>query len=712
MNKTFITVALILVTIFISEADNHIYLSPTGSDFASGTIDSPLKSLTAARNRIRTMSLSSIDTVYVEIASGNYFMSEPLILTPKDSSVIIFRASDPEIGSPNFSGGKKIECWAKDSIGHFFTMIPEVKGGNLRFDQLWVNGTRAIRARTPNKGWFMVNSSKETDGSLNKSRMPELAIQEIKVNPENLASLRGMNREEIERVMVLYYHKWDVTRKGLAYAIPDSGKLFHLGKGMKFWNPIAEDSRYILENYRGALDAPGEWFLDQKSGVLQYIPREGETLKSLEFIAPIFRQFVIIVGQENNQVKNKIFQGISFNHSSYLLPTYGNDAEQASASIEAAIEVENAQHIIFEDCEVQRTGAYAIWLKRGSNNNTIRRCYLADLGAGGIKISETTLPFGTDALPQGNLVDNNIITDGGSVFPAAVGILLLNTANNKIIHNEISNIRYSGISAGWFWGYNNETKRSPSVENIIEYNHIHHIGWGELSDMGAIYTLGESPGTTVSNNLVHDVYSYGYGGWGLYTDEGSTGIEIENNLVYGCKNGAFHQHYGKQNVIRNNIFAFGILTQIQFSKVENHRSFDFTNNIVLSDCGSNFSHPWDLPDAWKKANVLMDQNLYWDIRGDSMKFEGVSFREWKEVPHDIHSIVADPLFTDPVHLDFTFRSRKNAHKVGFKPFDYTKAGVYGSPEWIEKAKLDPAITEAFRQIVVSQEKNHPRMYDN
>ena len=142
MNKTFITVTLILVTFVSSKADYQIYLSPAGSDLASGIIGSPLKSLTAARTKIRTMLLTSNDTVYVNIASGDYFMSEPLILTPEDSSRIVFRASEPENGNPNFSGGKKIEGWKMDSMGRFYTTIPEVKGGNLRFDQLWVNGVR------------------------------------------------------------------------------------------------------------------------------------------------------------------------------------------------------------------------------------------------------------------------------------------------------------------------------------------------------------------------------------------------------------------------------------------------------------------------------------------------------------------------------------------------------------------------------------------
>src|SRR5437764_1682033 len=89
----------------------------------------------------------------------------------------------------------------------------------------------------------------------------------------------------------------------------------------------------------------------------------------------------------------------------------------------------------------------------------------------------------------------------------------------------------------------------------------------------------------VQNNLIHDVNCERYGGFGLYTDEGSSEMLLQNNIVYRCKTSSFHQHYGRNNIIRNNIFAFAQESQINRTREDEFHGLDFLSNIVFYDSG-------------------------------------------------------------------------------------------------------------------------------
>lgn len=699
--KNLLIAAISIVACLSTTAQTVHHLSPSGNDKANGTSQDPVYSLNRALELVRNAPAQ--DTAYVKIAKGRYFMDAPLEISAKDQRPIVFEA---EPGA-EFVGGMKITGWQEWKNGIWRAYVPEVAKYGFSFEQLWVNDARATNARTPNKDWYYVQSSCETPIDTTAT-ISKFAVQQIDVAPEELAELSRMTPEEIQKVKVLFYHKWDITQKYLDHAQADDGRMFVSGQGMKPWNRVTKDSRYVLSNYLGALDVPGEWFLSAQ-GWLYYMPEKGVDMNAAEVFAPVLEQFVVISGEKNRPVKDKVFKGLTFKYSSFKMPDKGNDPMQAAAHTPAAVVVDLAENIQLLNCTIQHTGAYAVWIRRESKNNRIDHCLISDLGAGGIKIGETEIREGAD-LTRNNVVNNNIIQHAGSVFPCGVGVAIFHSSDNRVTHNEISDLRYSGVSVGWVWGYKesgfntmliDSTGRksakfvhleSPAVRNVVEYNNIHHIGWGELSDMGAVYTLGESPGTRINNNVIHDILSYDYGGWGLYTDEGSTGVVMENNLAYRCKSGGFHQHYGRENIIRNNIFAFGHHYQVKFTRVEPHKSIIFTNNIIVRDRGVTLAGPW------LKANMEMDYNCYFDVTGAPMTFnEDMPLGKWRK-HKDVHSIVADPLFRDLANDDYTLRSTKVVKRIDFKPFDYKQAGVYGSEEWISRARLSDDLVADFEAV--------------
>jgi parallel beta-helix repeat protein len=287
-----------------------------------------------------------------------------------------------------------------------------------------------------------------------------------------------------------------------------------------------------------------------------------------------------------------------------------------------------------------------------------------DLGAGGIKVGEPDLRENRAERNYDNLIADNQIHDLGLVYAAGVGIWVLQSARNQILHNHVHDLYYTAISVGWTWGYG----RNQSRDNLIAFNDLHSIGKNMLSDMGGIYTLGVQPGTIIQNNLIHDVSSYTYGGWGIYLDEGSSDILAEDNIVYDCKSAGFHQHYGRENILRNNIFAFNHEHELMRTRSEQHVSFTLENNIVYYDQG-------DLLGAnWADGTFILRANLYYNAHGNDVYFLDKSFAAWQATGQDQGSRVADPLFVNARKFDFRLQPKSPALQLGFHPIDMTTVG--------------------------------------
>lgn len=659
-----------------------LYVSPEGSDTWTGRLqrpneartDGPLASVVGARDAIRMLKAAGAlqEPMRVHIQTGRYAICEPVVFEPQDSGTEqcpICYVGEPGT-PPVISGGREVTGWRKEG-DRWVAHLGEVEAGRWAFAALWVNGERRTRARMPNEDYFYTAGKAPSIVDTKTGKPASSAHVAFRFKA---GDIRQFSR--LDEAVVIVYQSWEVGHQRIA-SVDEAKRVVTfrspLPWAFDYWGG---NVRYSIENVPEALDAPGEWYLDYKTGLLSYIPLPGEDMTQATVVAPVARQLIVLNGTpaEKQFVSHLRFENLRLMHTDWEVPPQGHAAGQAACDFPGAIEAVGARNCSVQGCELAHLGTYGVWLRFGCQDNLIARNSIHDLGAGGVRLGEQSDPPTEPETAQRNTVDNNLIHDGGRIDPGAVGIWIGRTSYNQVSHNEICDLYYTGISVGWSWGY-----APPSAHhNVVEFNHIHDIGRGVLGDMGGIYCLGDSPGTVLRNNLVHDVYDHHTGSLAIYTDEGSTGILIENNIGYGTTYANFHQHYGKENIVRNNIWAFGKDHQLSRSRQEDHLSFTFERNIVYFDNGKL------LKGGWTNDKFVMDRNLYWDTShpDGNLTFAGATLTEWQARGHDRHSLIADPRFVNASQFDFRLQPDSPAFQLGFVPIDAGEIGLYGDPEWV------------------------------
>ncbi|MBD3322875.1 MAG: hypothetical protein GF350_17380 [Chitinivibrionales bacterium] len=678
-----------------------LYISLQGDDSLPGTSpdrsgnDGPLRTIERALYilRMRKIKGKQSGPATVWLRGGRYQLRQPLKILPRDSGPVTFAAMPGD--KPVISGGVALENWQETRINTTRAWVADVSAVLEKFGpfrQLFVNDIRCKRPRLPKSGYYTINKIPSTSHGSTKNGVRDRFICE----PGQIQNWKNLQDAEI---VVLHY--WVDDRLPIE-SFDEKSCMVICSKTSRMSLVDAfgsGNSRYYIENVREALSCPGEWYLDREEQRLYYIPREGETVDTSEAIVSVVPQLIKIQGDANSghYVEFLTFRGLHFAHTDWVRPYV---TRQAAPDVPGVVSLEAAQNCTIEKCTFEHIGWYGIDIKDGCRGTRVIGNTIRDMGGGGIKVNGSPAWGPRSHRTSGTVIIDNHIHDGGMVYYASSGIVLMHTFGNTVAHNHIHDLYYTGISLGWVWGY----WPSVSRDNLVEKNHIHDLGKGVINDMGGIYTLGIQPGTVLRGNLIHDIDKHSYGGWAIYPDEGSSYLVIENNICYNVSSQPFHLHFGRENILRNNIWAFGKEGIIAISRGTGLRweekgafadgrgakSFTFERNIVVTDNQPLFVGGMDDPTGGLETkSFISDLNLFWDTGGRDVYSlnaghgaagkEGAArlfeWSEWNKLGYDIHSRIADPKFTDVDKGDFRPADDSPALEMGFIPIDMSDVGV-------------------------------------
>lgn len=542
-----------------------VYVSPEGNDSADGSFESPLKTLKAAQNKVRSIKGNYENGVNVYVRGGNYNLSEALIFTKEDSGTlsapITYRAykdekvtltggvavngsaftkvTDPavldrliektsqdnlysldlkaygirDLGEYVWIGSNTYSSWYKS---HGLLKQPE--GNN---PEVFFNGQPMQIARYPDSGYLQTGKIIEVGWNQDAPTRTEVGApftMEFKSN-----RLEAWSKIKPNTMLMLGYWKFDWSEQTVAIAKIDTAKkTITSNLGAHFG--IDEGRNFYIYNVFEELSIPGEYYIDYDNFILYLIPP--------------------------TEMKN----------ASVML----------SALAAPLVQFNGASNITLSGIDITGTRSNCVYFDEDSSNNCIKNAEISYSATYGVMVHGINNGIRDSYIHD---VDGGVYLEGGNEEKLISG-------NCYAINNEIEN--YSRISGSYIAGVHfegvddiclhNEIHGGPhlalqlgGIRTKIMYNDIYDV-LNEGNDAGAIYSYLDYTrrGIQIKYNHIHDCKNpnkenaaeLNSGGiLGIYLDGGLSDVTIVGNVFENFSGIAYAINGGRDNVFANNIIA-------------------------------------------------------------------------------------------------------------------------------------------------------------
>jgi archaellum component FlaG (FlaF/FlaG flagellin family) len=547
------------------------YVSPEGNDSNTGNQNAPFRTITAARDAVREINSSMSGDIIVYLREGTYQLTAPVTFKPQDGGKngyrVYYKAFPGERAV--ISGAAKVTGWTQHNGNIYKATLNRSK--KLRY--LYVNDKRAqmtskkVTARggqgtysvtSGQASWAWASGSKSDGVKYSSSDVPEIADNKDDIEivngttwNENIACVRDVvTTSDNFRVLLLQQPYGAITQTpGWGAAFTTSGT-------------------HTIYNAFEFLNSPGQFFFDKSTKTLYYYIRPGEDMSTADVEAPVVEKLIDIAGTStSSRVENITFQDIIFTCTDFNLFNVGGSSGKTTCQgangyiafyadlnwhttryeildlNPGMITMANCKSIDFYGNTIKHAGADGINMANDVIDCTIEGNFITDITSSGITAghpqhieigdggTHAKYPAGIEGICKNITIRNNLLYDISTApgFGGCAAITAYYTESLSITHNHIEQTAYNGIILGWGW---KEFKNSTTAKNnTVSYNRIINT-LRRLHDSGAIYTIGQNPGTTINQNYIRGIPAATSGPtYGLHNDEGSAHITENDNIL-------------------------------------------------------------------------------------------------------------------------------------------------------------------------------------